>query len=302
MTKRVPQVGELLREGRIDVRRARVLVDGTAHLAVHTARRVVAGVADQAAELTTGQLRASIRKLCLTIDPDDDATRTEQAIEERRVVSGDLPRHRQPVAARSTPRPGHRRPGPHRLARPSTPGRRPEHGSTPCRCRPRPAHRPWRCSGSRDGRSHRRPAHPARAREEPGDLGAFGPVVADIARRVVDRQTDCRWHATVIDDHGDPLTVAVRRRPRASQTRQVRARYRACIFPGCRRPAGSSDLDHTTRYADGGPTLERNLAPLCRFHHRAKDEAAWNYRRRTDGDHVWTSPLGHTYLTSGRSP
>ncbi|MET0831814.1 MAG: HNH endonuclease signature motif containing protein, partial [Acidimicrobiia bacterium] len=75
-----------------------------------------------------------------------------------------------------------------------------------------------------------------------------------------------------------------------------------CVFPGCRRPARSSELDHTTRYAEGGPTLEGNLAPLCTFHHRAKDEGGWRYRRRPNGDHHWTSPHGHTYVTSGRSP
>jgi hypothetical protein len=138
--------------------------------------------------------------------------------------------------------------------------------------------------------------------ERPGDLGAYGPVVAELARRIVDRQTDCRWHATVVDDHGDPLIVAVRRRPTTHQTRQVQARYRTCVFPGCRRSARASDLDHTTRYTDGGPTAEGNLAPLCRFHHRAKDDGAWVYRHRADGHHVWTSPIGHTYVTNGRSP
>jgi hypothetical protein len=127
-------------------------------------------------------------------------------------------------------------------------------------------------------------------------------VVADIARQVADRHTDGRWQATVLDERGDPLAVAVRRRPTAYQARQVRARHRTCVFPGCRRPARRSDLDHITRFVDGGPTRERNLAPLCRFHHRAKDEGKWRYRRRPNGDHVWTSPLGHTYVTTGRSP
>ena len=36
-----------------------------------------------------------------------------------------------------------------------------------------------------------------------------------------------------------PLAVAVRRRPTTSQARQVRARHRTCVFPGCRRPARS---------------------------------------------------------------
>ncbi len=119
--------------------------------------------------------------------------------------------------------------------------------------------------------------------EQPGELGGWGPVVADIARQVTDRQTDGRWQATVIDDNGDPFAVAVRRRPTTSQARQVRARNRTCVFPGCRRPARSSDLDHTRRHIDGGPTLEWNLAPLCEFHHRAKDEGGWRYRRRPNG-------------------
>lgn len=138
--------------------------------------------------------------------------------------------------------------------------------------------------------------------ETPGELGGWGPVVADLARQVVDRHRHGRWQATVIDDNGDPLAVAVRRRPTVSQARQVRARYRTCVFPGCRKPARRADLDHTTAYCQGGPTLERNLAPLCEFHHRAKHEGGWRYRRHPDGDHHWTSPLHHTHITTGRSP
>jgi hypothetical protein len=138
--------------------------------------------------------------------------------------------------------------------------------------------------------------------EQPGEIGGWGPVVADIARQVVDRHADGRWQATVVDEAGDPLAVALRRRPTASQARQVRARNRTCVFPGCRRPARNADLDHIRRYADGGPTCESNLAPLCERHHRAKDEKGWRYRRRPDGAYVWTSPMGRTYVTGGRSP
>jgi hypothetical protein len=138
--------------------------------------------------------------------------------------------------------------------------------------------------------------------DNPGELAGWGPVIADIARQVTDRQVDGAWQATVIDNNGNPHAVAVRRRPTTTQTRQLRARYRTCVFPGCRRPARRSDLDHTRRHTDGGPTLDHNLAPLCRFHHRAKDTGSWRYHRRNDGDHQWTSPLGHTYTTSGRSP
>ncbi len=52
VTERLPEVGELLGSGRVDVRRARVLADGTAHLSAEAGRRVVmADVADRASEL-----------------------------------------------------------------------------------------------------------------------------------------------------------------------------------------------------------------------------------------------------------
>ncbi len=302
--ERLPQVGEMLDAGRIDGRRARVLADGTAHLSAEAGRRVIADVADRAGDLTTGQLRALLRKLCLVVDPEDAKTRLRRAVEDRRVVleanpAGsanllllDLPPD---VAAAARERIDH-------LAR-----RLPGDDRTMDQRRADVALdlfvRSWQAPVGRgmvdltvDLRTLLGLA------EDPGELGGWGPVVADIARQVTDRQRDGRWQATVIDDNGDPFAVAVRRRPTTGQARQVRARNRTCVFPGCRMPARSSDLDHTRRHIDGGPTLEWNLAPLCEFHHRAKDEGGWRYRRRPNGDHVWTSPHGHTYVTSGRSP
>ena len=289
--------------GRVDGRRARVLADGTAHLTAEAARRVVADVADRAGDLTTGQLRALLRKLCLVADPEDAKTRLQHAVEDRRVVleanpAGsanllllDLPPD---VAAAARERIDHlarRLPGDGR----SMDQRRADVAFDLLTGHTKPLGR-----GMVDLTVDLRTL--LGLAEHPGELGGWGPVVADIARQVTDRQTDGRWQATVIDDNGDPLAVAVRRRPTTSQARQVRARHRTCVFPGCRRPARSSDLDHTRRHIDGGPTLQRNLAPLCEFHHRAKDEGGWRYRRRPNGDHIWTSPHGHTYVTSGRSP
>ena len=304
VTERLPEVGELLGSGRIDVRRARVLADGTAHLTAEAGRRVIADVADRASELTTGQLRALLRKLCLVADPEDTKTRLERAVEDRRVVleattSGsanllllDLPPD---VAAAARERIDF-------LARrlPSYDGRSMDKRRADVALDLLTGHSKPLGRGMVDLTIDLRTL--LGLAEHPGELGGWGPVIADIARQVTDRQTDGRWQATVIDDNGDPLAVAVRRRPTTSQARQVRARNRTCVFPGCRRPARSSDLDHTRRHIDGGPTLEWNLAPLCEFHHRAKDEGGWKYRRRPNGDHVWTSPHGHTYVTVGRSP
>jgi hypothetical protein len=67
-------------------------------------------------------------------------------------------------------------------------------------------------------------------------------------------------------------------------------------------PAISSDLDHRTRYTDGGPTTEANLGPLCRHDHCIRHQHGWTYRPLPNGDHQWTSRLGHTYTTSGTPP
>jgi hypothetical protein len=67
-------------------------------------------------------------------------------------------------------------------------------------------------------------------------------------------------------------------------------------------PANRSDIDHTISYANGGLTTKRNTAPLCRYHHILKTRTGWTYHRLPNGDYRWTSPLGHTYTTSGRDP
>jgi hypothetical protein len=303
VTSRLPGVGALLEAGRIDQRRARVLADGTAHLPVDMARSIVAEVADRAPSLTTGQLRALLKRRCIAVDPADAAARLGHAVEQRRVVLDstvdgsanlrllDIPpdaavaaRDRIDDFARSLPDDGR------------TMDQRRADAAIDILC----------------GRGH----PPRRGTvdltvdlatllglaESPGDLAGWGPVVADVARQIAGKHVDGRWQASVIDDDGDPCAVAVRRRPTASQARQVRARNRTCVFPGCRRSARQSDIDHTRRHVDGGPTLERNLAPLCEFHHRAKDEGGWRYRRLPGGGYRWTSPHGHAYTTSGRSP
>lgn len=67
-------------------------------------------------------------------------------------------------------------------------------------------------------------------------------------------------------------------------------------------PAMRSDLDHRIPHASGGPTQVDNLFPLCRFHHRGKDEGGWRYDIDPDGTIVWRSPLGRTYTVDPRGP
>jgi len=145
----------------------------------------------------------------------------------------------------------------------------------------------------------------AKLSEEPGELAGYGPVIADIARRVAETQQDAEWRFTATDpDTGRPVCTGItRRRPTAAQRRRVEARDATCIFPGCRMPATGCDLDHRIPWSQGGRTTVAELAPGCRYDHVVvKHGCGWTYRRLPNGDYLWISRLGHAYTTSGRSP
>ena len=42
--------------------------------------------------------------------------------------------------------------------------------------------------------------------------------------------------------------------------------------------------------------------PLCRYHHRAKDEGGWRYDTTDEGTIIWISPLGRRYTSDPRGP
>jgi hypothetical protein len=85
-----------------------------------------------------------------------------------------------------------------------------------------------------------------------------------------------------------------RRFPTFRQRAFVIARDRTCRGPGCRVPAGRSEIDHRIPHAEGGPTEVGNLDAECTHCHDLKD-AGWKVRRNRHDDTVWTSILGHTY-------
>ncbi|HEY7583970.1 MAG TPA: HNH endonuclease signature motif containing protein, partial [Acidimicrobiia bacterium] len=140
--------------------------------------------------------------------------------------------------------------------------------------------------------------------EAPGELLGMGPVIADIARQVTREQRHCPWTFAVTDpETGMPVHTGVtRRRPNRETRRLVEARNPSCVFPGCRRPSSDCDLDHRLAWAERGPSCECNLVPLCRRHHRCRHRLGWRHSPLPRGDHLWISPLGHRYTTSGRPP
>ncbi|WP_243060322.1 HNH endonuclease signature motif containing protein [Nocardioides sp. SR21] len=82
--------------------------------------------------------------------------------------------------------------------------------------------------------------------------------------------------------------------PTDRQQEQVVLTFPRCVFPGCSRRSRSADNDHITEFPLGR-TSTRNLAPLCRHHHRVKTFTAWTYRRTGPRTFTWTSPTGCSY-------
>jgi hypothetical protein len=309
LLERHPQVWEALHEGEIDLPKARVIIDQTSHLDQETARQVADAAVERAGRETTGQLRARIRRLVIAVDPDSARERYEARLKDRRVVieaseagtanlfGMDLPAADTNAAMRRI----------NRLAR-----------ST----KTADDHRTLdqiRADILLDLLNGRQPGQSrgdgavvdirvdlttlTGLDDNPAEIPGWGPVIADVARQVVDEQDKAEWRITVTDPNtGRPVHVgATRKRPTTSQRRKVEAVALTCVFPGCRMPARDSDLDHRNAWADGGRTREDNLEPLCRHDHRLK-HAGWNLEGLETGEYLWTSPLGLKYTVDPRAP
>ncbi|NNF09663.1 MAG: DUF222 domain-containing protein [Acidimicrobiia bacterium] len=300
LRRRLPAVWAALSAGRIDVARARVLVDDTEHLSIGLAQQVIADILPDATGLTTGQLRARLRRLCIQVDPAEATDRYRAAISERRVITQPTPEGTAHLFAYDLP--------PDQV--------------TAVTDRINRLARTLRQAGEQRsmdqlradvfidlllGTRHRTGggvvdirvdlATLARLVDHPGDLAGYGPVTADIARQITEHVGN-QWRYTVSDPETGTIvdTGVTRRRPTTPDRRAVESRDTHCVFPGCRMPATNCDLDHTTPYGQGGTTTPTNLAPLCRHDHRIK-HTGWTYHPQEDGTYHWTSRLGATYQT-----
>lgn len=128
---------------------------------------------------------------------------------------------------------------------------------------------------------------------DPDDHPAWAPLLRELQHRaadLADRPTGPP------DDHLRP-EHARHRRPSAEVDRWIRVRDRHCVAPSCRRPAHSTDIDHTWDHARGGPTLTGNLGAWCPHHHHAKHDAGWRVSQPEPGRFVITTRAGVTYET-----
>jgi hypothetical protein len=317
MRVRLPMVWDALWAGEIDLPRARVIVDGVAHLDDATARRVATEMLLDAGGRTTGQLRARLRRLIIEVAPEAEAERCRLGVDQRRVVvdanpdgtanlcGWDLAADRATAAMAHVNRLA-------RAAKTATDGRTMDQVRADVfldLLAGRQAADP--STGPSAGPSAHRSNVDIRVdldtlmglSEAPGEIPGWGPVIADVARKVAEANSGGRWRFTVVgDDHHIVANGITRRRPLADQRRYAESVNPTCVFPGCRMPATQSDVDHTRPWAHGGPTQTDNLAPLCRHDHRLKDEGGWALARQADGTYVWTSRLGHTYETQPQAP
>lgn len=305
---RLRRVWDRFASGLLDPGRIRVFDHALGHLPEKTVDSILDRVLDDATELTTGQLRARLWRLVLEYDPDGSAAAFEEGVHDRKVVTFSNPDHTANLGIYSAEpdRVAAARDYIESLARSLKTADEPR---TLDQLRADVAldlltGRHLHEDGSGGGRTNITvPAETlARLSDLPGDLDGYGPVFAEIARKTVRENIDGEWVFTVTDQGRPVATGTLSRRPTESQKRQIRAQYETCVFPGCRMPAYQCDLDHRRPHSQGGPTHNDNVGPLCRHHHMGKHHAHWLLLRKPNGDHVWTSPLGHTYIRKRAPP
>jgi hypothetical protein len=231
--RRLPALGAAMARGDLDASRARVIADGVSTLEAPAARQVAEKVLPKAMSLTTGQLRAWVAKLVIAIDPETAAKRHLQRVEERRVVlepsldgcanllGMDLPADEALRASRNI----------NKLARSLKAAGDPRsmdqlRADTFVRL----------LCGQSTGRGSVELVVSLSALAEltrnPGTLAGYGPVVAEIARKVAAAQADGKWTYTARDpETGQVLHGPLRARPGAATPPSAR--------PGAPDPGGA---------------------------------------------------------------
>uniref|UniRef100_UPI000476D2A0 HNH endonuclease n=1 Tax=Actinopolymorpha alba TaxID=533267 RepID=UPI000476D2A0 len=140
--------------------------------------------------------------------------------------------------------------------------------------------------------------------ERPAELGGFGPVLTEVARRLIANHLD-NPDAMFTIGITHPVTGQLlnlhpisKRFLRGLPAEFVQSLNQRCTWMLCRRPAISCDLDHTKPYSEGGETSVNNVAPLCRRHHRVKTEGDWKVEQTSPGHLTYTDPHGRQYTVT----
>jgi hypothetical protein len=132
---------------------------------------------------------------------------------------------------------------------------------------------------------------------EPARLAGYGPIDLDTAKELAG--TAKAW-IRILTDPATGVRLAMDRKvytPPPDLKRWLRVRDETCRAPGCNRRVATCDLDHVSGWAGNGKTEDRNLAHLCRRHHRMKGSGYWGTALHPDARMEWRSWWGGRYLT-----
>jgi Domain of unknown function (DUF222) len=294
LVRRLPATLGALERGEIDQVRARAISDAVAPLSDERAAAVEARVLGKATDQNAPQLRRSLKRAVIAVDPDGAQARHEQRREDRRIVlSPQLDGMSELYAYLPAPAASAIYLAVDQAAR---------HAQAPGDARTADQRRADAFVDLILGDSSALPAQvkvvvPAAtllgADDQPGELAGYGPIPANLAREVA---ADATWRRLLTEPASGALLDYGRTayKPPAALADFVRARDKTCRFPGCTRAAQRCELDHRIPYPVG-PTSADNLDALCTHHHQLKHRSNWTGERLSNGDYQWTSPAGHTY-------
>ena len=297
LTEKLPATLDALEHGSIDLLRARAIVEATRPLSAEQSAAVEQRVLVRAPEQTAPQLRQSVKRAVLRIDPDGGQQRYQQRRSERRVVYTPAEDGMAELWAYL--------PAPAAAAIYETVAVTARRAATPDDDRTADQKRADAFVDLLLGEATTGPVAQVRVTvpagsllgldDESGELAGYGPIPAGMARELA---ADATWRRLLTDpasgvllDHGRTTY-----RPPAGLADFVRARDQTCRFPGCRRAAERCELDHHHEYPHG-PTSAENLDALCPHHHRLKHHSAWTGQRLRNGDYRWRTPAGFYYVT-----
>ena len=134
--------------------------------------------------------------------------------------------------------------------------------------------------------------------DNPGHIDGYGPIPAQLARKLA---ADAEWNMWITNgtsDLGKPVELlritSSTYRPSAKLVDLIRSRDQRCRFPGCETKAILTDLDHALAWNSGGRTSVSNLGALCRRHHRLKTHTTWDILdSNAAGFCDWKTPTGN---------
>jgi len=124
------------------------------------------------------------------------------------------------------------------------------------------------------------------------DLEGYGPIPMGVALQIANDAP------SIIPMLTDPFSGAVmdvgrkRYKPTRVLKEFLRARDQHCCYPGCRRTADTSEVDHVEAWETGGHTARENTELLCKQHQMFKHALGWKVTNRPDGSKCWRTPHG----------